>query len=54
MISQISRKCVYAKFSWWCARHHLAWIDPPRDTMPVIRPAVSGTYRSSTPACTVK
>jgi hypothetical protein len=28
-------------------------IDPPRDTMPVTRFAVIGTYRSSTPACTV-
>ena len=31
-----------------------AKIDPPRLTMPVTRRAVSGTYRSSTPACTVK
>ena len=21
----------------WCARHHLAMIEPPRDTMPVTR-----------------
>ena len=43
MISQISRKCVYRKFSRWCARHHLARIEPPRETMPVTRSAVSGT-----------
>ena len=28
----------------------LAWMDPPRLTMPVMRLAVSGTYRSRTPA----
>jgi hypothetical protein len=28
-------------------------IEPPRETIPVTRFAVSGTYRSSTPACTV-
>ena len=27
-----------------------AWMDPPRDTMPVTRLAVSGMCRSSTPA----
>ena len=27
---------------WW-ARHHLAMIEPPRETMPVTRLAVSGT-----------
>ena len=28
-------------------------IEPPRETMPVLRRAVSGTYASRTPACTV-
>ncbi len=28
-------------------------IEPPRETMPVLRRAVIGTYRSSTPAWTV-
>ncbi|MNC92678.1 hypothetical protein D3C83_91450 [compost metagenome] len=43
MISQISSKCVWRKFSLWCARHHFARIEPPRETMPVTRFAVSGT-----------
>ena len=29
-------------------------IEPPRETMPVMRFAVSGTYRSNTPAWIVK
>ncbi len=28
-------------------------IEPPRETMPVLRRAVSGTYGRRTPACTV-
>ena len=32
----------------------LAWMEPPRDTMPVTRSAVSGMCRSSTPAWMVK
>ena len=31
-----------------------AMIEPPRETMPVMRRAVSGTYRNNTPAWTVK
>lgn len=38
----------------WSSRHSLAWIEPPRDTMPVIRLAASGTWRSSTPAWMVQ
>jgi len=43
MMSQISSKCAYRKLSRWCARHHCAMIEPPRETMPVTRLAVSGT-----------
>ena len=32
----------------------LAWMEPPRETMPVTRLAVSGMWRSSTPAWIVK
>ncbi len=42
MISQMSSKWVYRKDSLWWARHHLAMIEPPRETMPVMRPAVIG------------
>ena len=42
-ISQISSKCVYKKFSLWCAKHHFAMIEPPRETIPVTRFAVIGT-----------
>src|SRR5215813_13545489 len=42
IISQMSRKWVYKKLSWWCARHHLAMMEPPRDTIPVTRLAVRG------------
>ena len=30
MISQISSKWVYRKFSFWCFRHQPAMMDPPR------------------------
>lgn len=30
------------KFSSWWAKHHWAMIEPPRETMPVVRLAVSG------------
>lgn len=49
-----THQCSYAKFSLWCAMHHLAWIEPPRLTMPVKRLAVCGTKDSSTPAWMVK
>ena len=42
-ISHSSSKWVYRKFSWWCARHQPAMIQPPRETMPVTRLAVRGT-----------
>ena len=32
----------------------LAWMEPPRETMPVTRLAVRGMWRSSTPAWMVK
>jgi len=34
--------------------HHLAMIEPPRETMPVTRLAVSGMYRRRTPGVDVK
>lgn len=34
--------------------HTLAWMEPPRETIPVMRLAVRGMYRSSTPAWIVK
>ncbi len=40
MMSQMSSKCVYRKLSRWCAMHHLAMMEPPRETMPVRRCAV--------------
>ncbi len=43
IMSQISSKRSYRKLSLWRDRHHLAMIEPPRDTMPVTRLAVSGT-----------
>ena len=43
MISQISSKRSYRKLSRWCARHHLAMMLPPRETIPVTRLAVNGT-----------
>lgn len=52
-ISHSSSKFVYRNDSLWCARHHAAMIEPPRETMPVLRFAVSGTYARRTPACTV-
>ena len=42
MMSQMSSKCSYRKLSLWCEMHHLAMIEPPRLTMPVMRLAVSG------------
>jgi hypothetical protein len=38
----------------WSSRQSFAWIEPPRDTMPVMRLAVSGMWRSSTPAWMVQ
>ncbi len=52
-MAESSSKFSYRNDSLWCARHHAAMIEPPRETMPVLRRAVSGTYRSSTPAWTV-
>ena len=43
MMSQISSNRSYRKLSLCRDRHHLAMIEPPRDTMPVTRLAVSGT-----------
>ncbi|MNV65240.1 hypothetical protein D3C71_1579290 [compost metagenome] len=40
MMSQMSSKCSYRKLSRWCAMHHLAMMEPPRETMPVRRCAV--------------
>ena len=41
-----------------CVLHELlltlAWMEPPRETMPVTRLAVRGMWRSSTPAWMVK
>jgi hypothetical protein len=31
MMSQMSSKCSYRKLSRWCAMHHLAMMEPPRD-----------------------
>ena len=53
-VREMTHQCSYAKFSLWCAMHHLAWIEPPRLTMPVKRLAVCGTKDSSTPAWMVK
>jgi len=33
----------YAKFSLWWKMFHLAWMEPPRETMPVLRWMVMGT-----------
>ena len=53
-LAQFVEACGKRKDSSWCARHQAAMIDPPRDTIPVTRLAVSGfAYRSRTPACTV-
>ncbi|MCY1200328.1 hypothetical protein D9M72_117570 [compost metagenome] len=54
MISQISSKRSYRKLSLWCARHHFAMIEPPRETMPVMRSAVMGMNGRRTPAWMVK
>src|SRR6218665_2217620 len=50
MISQMSSKCWYKKLSRWCTMHHLAMIEPPRETMPVRRPAVSWIWARRRPA----
>jgi len=47
MISQISSKCV--KFSQPLRHAPLGQDAPPRDTMPVRRPAVNATKSRSTP-----
>ena len=52
-ISQSSSKFSYRKDSLWCARHQPAMMEPPRETMPVTRFDVSGTYGRRTPAWTV-
>lgn len=62
-IPRIARQILGAVVGWsgrgswltsWLRRHSFAWIDPPRDTMPVMRPAVRGMYRSSRAAWMVK
>jgi hypothetical protein len=54
MMSQMSSKCSYRKLSRWCEMHHLAMIEPPRETMPVRRLAVRWMKDSRTPAWMVK
>ena len=54
MISQISSKCVYRKFSLWWVMHHLARMEPPRETMPVRRWVVRWMKGRRTPAWMVK
>ena len=50
MMSQISSKCVYVKFSLSYVRHHFAIIEPPLETIPVVLSFVKGMYSFKTPA----
>ena len=53
-ISQISSKCSYKKLSRLWVVHQCAMMAPPRDTIPVRRFSVSGTWCQRNPAWIVK
>ena len=50
IMSQRSSKFSYKKFSLWCAKHHLAMIEPPRETIPVNLFVVVGMKLNFSPA----
>ena len=52
-MSQRSSKFSY-KFSLWCAKHHLAMMEPPLETIPVSLFVVVGMKLNLSPAWIVK